>query len=127
MLIARVWHGLTSEKLSDEYLHQLEKLRLTAYRRIPGNQGALVFQRKTSGVAEFLVISVWESYDAIRRFTSPKPLDTALYHEEEYRYLLFPEPKVSHYELAAGRAMLLTVRQTQEQTCEDQSTVEPAD
>ncbi len=128
MLIGRVWHGLTREKLGDEYLHQLQQLRLASYRRTPGNLGALVFQRRTSGVAEFLVISIWESYEAIRCFTGSELVDTAIYYQEEYKYLLFPEPKVSHYELSAhGPALLKTVFQPKEQTCEDQWTAEPAD
>ena len=128
MLIARVWHGLTRENLGNEYLHQLQELRVAGYQRTPGNRGVLVFQRRTSGVAEFLVISIWGSYEDVQRFTGSETVDTAIYHQEEYRYLLFPEPKVSHYELLAHGAVLLKiVLRAQQQTSDDQWTVEPAD
>lgn len=128
MLIGRVWHGLTREKQGDEYLQQLEQFRVAAYKRTPGNRGVLVFQRKSSGVAEFFVISIWESYEAIQRFTESEPLDAAIYYPEEHRYLLFPEPKVSHYELfLSGEILPKTLIQTRERTREDQDTAEPAD
>jgi heme-degrading monooxygenase HmoA len=107
MFIGRVWHGLTREKCGDEYLERLERKRAAAYRRTPGNLGVLVFQRKTSGVAEFFVISIWESYEAIQLFTGSKDVNIAVYDQEDYKYLLFPEPTVSHYELSVGREMLL--------------------
>ena len=128
MLIARVWHGLTRGNLGDEYLYKLQQLRVAGYRRTPGNLGVLVLQRNTSGVAEFLVISIWESQEAIRCFTGSEPVDTAIYYQEEYKYLLFPEPKVSHYALSAhGTVLLKTVPQPQQQPCEDEPIVEPAD
>lgn len=121
MLIGRVWHGLTREKCGDEYLQRLETKRVAAYRRTPGNLGVLVFQRKTSGVAEFFVISMWESYEAIQRFTRSKEVNVAVYDQEDYKYLLFPEPTVAHYELSVGHEMLLKTALQPHEECENLS------
>jgi heme-degrading monooxygenase HmoA len=102
MLIARAWHGITMEKCADEYLRYIEETAIPACRDIPGNVGALVLRRVASGVAEFFVLSVWESYEAISRFTGSKDISKPVYHEEDYKYLCFPETHVVHYQLAVG-------------------------
>ncbi|HWR16858.1 MAG TPA: hypothetical protein VN577_18670 [Terriglobales bacterium] len=102
MLIARVWHGITMEKAADEYLRHIEQTAVPRYRDTPGHVSALVLRRVASGVAEFFVLSIWESYEAIRLFTGSKDISKPVYYEEDYKYLCFPEPRVVHYELAVG-------------------------
>jgi len=41
---------------------------LKDYASIPGNQGVWVLRRVRDGKAEFTLISLWESWDAIREF-----------------------------------------------------------
>jgi heme-degrading monooxygenase HmoA len=106
MLIVRVWHGLTRESLADEYLEHIELVGIAACRSTPGNRGAFVCRRISNGVAEFLVVSIWESYEAVVRFTGSEDINAAMYYGEDYRYLMFPEPKVVHYELLIGEQQL---------------------
>jgi heme-degrading monooxygenase HmoA len=107
MIIARVWHGLTREGSADQYLQHLKKVRVQSYRNTQGCLGALVLRRVVTGVAEFLVISIWDSYEAIQRFTGPKDVNTAIYCQQDYAHLMFPEPKVVHYEIALLESTLL--------------------
>ena len=60
MLIGRVWHGLTREKLGDEYLHQLQELRLASYRRTPGNLARSLPTKdiRSSGVPGYLDLGI---------------------------------------------------------------------
>lgn len=102
MLIARVWHGLTREAAADEYMRHVKRKGIPAYRATEGNRGAFVLRRVHNGVAEFLVVSFWDSYDAIRRFAGSEDINTAIYYAEDRRLLNFREPKVVHYELAAA-------------------------
>ncbi len=48
--------------------------------------------------AEFLIISYWESYDAIRTFAG-EDIDQAVYYPEDKEFLLEYEPDVVHYEV----------------------------
>ena len=102
-MIARVWRGNTPVEKAREYRDVLERTGLEEFRRTPGNRGALVLEREDRGAAEFLVISFWEDFEAIRRFAGPA-LTRAVYYPEDDRFLLGKEPEVVHYEVAAGAA-----------------------
>jgi hypothetical protein len=63
-----------------------------------GNQGVLVLRRINEGRAEFLLVSLWESWDAIRAFAGDD-LEKAMYYPEVQKFLLTLEPTVIHYEV----------------------------
>ena len=98
-MIARIWRGITPAEKGDQYLEYLEKTGLKDYRAVPGNQGVQVLRRTYEGKTEFLLISFWESYEAIRAFAGDD-LERAVYYPEDKEFLLELEPKVTHYEVA---------------------------
>jgi hypothetical protein len=49
-------------------------------------------------VAHFLLISLWESWNAIRSFAG-EDIERARYYPQDAEYLLELEPKVTHYEV----------------------------
>jgi len=100
-VIARIWRGITPESKSDQYLDYLVATGLKDYVVTPGNQGVLVLRNTSEGRAEFLLISLWESWDAIRRFAGDD-IEAAVYYPEDGTYLLTLEPKVAHYEVLNG-------------------------
>lgn len=104
--IARVWHGITREADAQRYLQHIETKGLRAYCAIEGNLGAFALSRVSNGVAEFLVISLWDSIAAIQRFVGGEDISKAIYYPEDRQLLGFPEPKVVHYELVAGELKL---------------------
>ena len=104
--IVRVWHGLTREADARCYLQHIEAKGLPAYRAVEGNLGAFALYRVSNGVAEFMVISLWESKAAIQAFVGGEDIDQAIYYPEDRAYLRFPERRVVHYELAAGKVNL---------------------
>ena len=97
-MIARVWRGHTPEEKADEYLDYLRATGLGDYLAAEGNRGVRVLRRADNGRAEFLLISLWESYDAIRGFAG-EDFERAVYYPEDKDYLLGFEPKVAHYEV----------------------------
>jgi heme-degrading monooxygenase HmoA len=46
---------------------------------------------------EFLLLSLWESHEAIRAFAG-EDLERAVYYAKDEEFLLELEPKVTHYE-----------------------------
>ena len=50
------------------------------------------------GRAEFLTVSYWESYDAMRTFAG-EGIDQPVYYPEDQDHLLEFEPKAVHYEV----------------------------
>jgi heme-degrading monooxygenase HmoA len=101
-LIARIWRGVTRAEHADEYLELLERTGLTDYRRTPGNLGVTVLRRVVEDRAEFVLISYWESMDAIKAFAGEEP-ERAVYYPEDERYLLVKTPTVDHYETPVDR------------------------
>jgi heme-degrading monooxygenase HmoA len=97
-MIARIWRGLTPVSRADDYFEYLKKTGLKDYRSVPGNQGVFVFRRTVGTTAEFLLISLWDSIDAIKSFAGEEP-EKARYYPEDKEYLLDCEPTVNHFDL----------------------------
>jgi heme-degrading monooxygenase HmoA len=98
-MIARIWHGATPSSKCDRYLEYLNDTGIPDYRATEGNQGVYVLRRIEGDRAHFLLLSFWESLDAIQRFAGPD-FEKARYYPEDEEFLLELEPKVSHYEVA---------------------------
>ncbi len=96
-MIARIWRGVTSAEKAEEYFAYLMETGLKDYHAVPGNRGVQVLRRTYEGKAEFLLISLWESYEAIRAFAGDD-LERAVYYSKDQEFLLELEPKVTHYE-----------------------------
>jgi heme-degrading monooxygenase HmoA len=100
-VIARVWRGRTAKTLAEEYTAFLEKTGLKDYRATSGNRGVRMLRRIDGETAEFLLISLWDSFDAIARFAG-EDVERAFYYPEDDRFLLEKEPRVTHYEVISG-------------------------
>jgi len=59
---------VTDAARADEYAEYLERTGARECRATPGNRGVYVLRRIKQHRAEFTFISLWESFDAIRRF-----------------------------------------------------------
>ncbi len=97
-MIARIWRGVTRESDKDTYFKYLQETGLKEYAETPGNHGVWTLCRVYDGKAEFTLLTLWESWDAIKAFAGPD-YEKAVYYSEDQRYLLELEPKVSHYEV----------------------------
>src|SRR6266704_256190 len=98
-MIARIWRGVTLAERGEEYLQYLKETGLKDYQAVPGNQGVEVLRRSYDGKTEFLLISYWKSFEAIRAFAGDD-MERAVYYPKDEEFLLELEPKVTHYELA---------------------------
>lgn len=100
-MIARIWHGRTLVSQADEYLEYLKRTGIKDIKSTDGNRGIFTFRRIANGEAEFLMISLWDSFDAINKF-SGKDLERAVYYPDDKKYLLELDPKVHHFEVLVG-------------------------
>ena len=98
-MIARTWAGATRAADADAYLDYLHATGLAAYRATPGNRGVLTLRRIEGGRAEFLLLSLWDSEDAIRRFAGDD-IGRAVFYPEDERFLVARDEHVNHYEVA---------------------------
>lgn len=97
-MISRIWHGVTAADRSDEYLEYLNKTGVPDYQATDGNWGVYVLRRIEGDKAHFLLLSLWQSTDAIVKFAGPD-MERARYYPEDKAYLLEFEPTVTHYEV----------------------------
>jgi len=100
-MLARTWHGVTEAAKADEYLEYLNKSGIAEYRATPGNLGVYVLRRIEGDKAHFVLLTLWESAEAIKRFAGPN-MKAARYYPEDEQFLLELDPNVTHYEVMAG-------------------------
>jgi heme-degrading monooxygenase HmoA len=98
-MIARTWAGATRAADADAYLDYLHATGLAAYRATPGNRGVLALRRVEGDRAEFLLLTLWDSEDAIRRFAGDD-IGRAVFYPEDERFLIARDEHVNHYEVA---------------------------
>lgn len=97
-MIARTWQGVTRAEDAEAYLVYLESTGLAEYRKTPGNRGVLGLRRIVGDRAEFLLLSLWDSKEAIRAFAGDD-IDRAVFYPEDERFLIGRDEHVSHYEV----------------------------
>jgi heme-degrading monooxygenase HmoA len=97
-MIARLWHGVTMAAQADEYLDYLNRTGVPDYQATEGNRGVYVLRRIQGDEAHFLLISFWESTEAICKFAGDD-LEKARYYPEDQQFLREFEPNVIHYDV----------------------------
>ena len=97
-MIARTWAGATRAADADPYLAYLHDTGFAEYRATPGNRGVLALRRVQGDRAEFLLLTLWDSEDAIRRFAG-NDIGRAVYYPEDERFLIAKGEHVNHYEV----------------------------
>ena len=98
-MVARIWRGATKAEDGDVYLEYLHRTGFAEYRATPGNLGVLGLRRQENGRAEFLLLTLWESEKAIRRFAGEE-IERAIFYPEDERFLVERGERVSHFEVA---------------------------
>ena len=102
-MIARIWHGRTLTAKADEYERYLNASGVERMLKTDGNHGVEVLRKADGPRTDFIVISYWESVDAVKRFAG-KDYQKAVILDRDREFLVEVEPNVLHYEVvrAAG-------------------------
>jgi heme-degrading monooxygenase HmoA len=97
-MIARIWHGAVPNGKAEDYTDYLLRTGIAEYKATPGNRGVQMLRRTEGGVTHFLLISHWDSYDAIRAFAGDD-ITASHYYPEDTEFLIELEPTVTHYDV----------------------------
>jgi heme-degrading monooxygenase HmoA len=97
-MVARTWWGATRADDAAHYLDYLRKTGLAEYARVPGHRRTLTLRRIAQGRAEFLIVTLWDSMDAVRQFAGDDP-ERAVFYPEDDRYLVARDEHVTHFEV----------------------------
>ena len=100
-MIARIWRGATRAADADAYMDYLRMTGIKDYEATPGNRGVQVLRSVRGDEAEWVLISFWETLDAVRAFAG-EDIERAVFYPEDERLLLRKDLTVTHYELLKG-------------------------
>ena len=103
-LVARTWRGSTRAADADAYLEYLRQTGLRAYRETPGNRGVLVLRRAAGDRADFLLVTLWASREAIRAFAGDD-IGRAVFYPEDSRWLVAYDEHVEHFDVVGRDAL----------------------
>jgi heme-degrading monooxygenase HmoA len=74
---------------------------VAGYAGTPGNRGVWMLRRDTGETTEFVMFTLWDSLDAVKRFAGDD-YETAVFYPEDDRFLVERDPRSTHYEVAAA-------------------------
>jgi heme-degrading monooxygenase HmoA len=97
-MIARVWHGSTRPADADRYVSHLRRNVVPELTAIAGFRGVQILRRVREDRVDFIVMTTWESVEAIVRFAGADA-ETAVIAPEAQAILTSYDPRAAHYEL----------------------------
>jgi heme-degrading monooxygenase HmoA len=97
-MITRIWHGWTTPENAEGYQAMLEAEILPGIHRIEGYRGAHLLRRELEGgEVEFVTVTYWDSYDALRAFAG-EDYEVAVVPPEARAVLTRFDGRSAHYE-----------------------------
>jgi len=97
-MILRMWRGRATVEKSGEYVDHATNKVFPALCAIEGHRGAYLLRRAVDGAIEFVVLTLWESMQAIRRFAGVQP-EKAVVEPEARAVLTACDEFVTHFEV----------------------------
>jgi heme-degrading monooxygenase HmoA len=97
-MIIREWRGRARRSQADAYPRHFRERVISDLRDVPGFMGAQLSRRDVDGGVEFLVLTQWQSMDAIRGFAGTE-VDKAVVEPGAAATLVEFDERVRHYEI----------------------------
>jgi heme-degrading monooxygenase HmoA len=97
-MISRQWRGLAHANQAQNYVKHLRTETFPALREIPGFVDASILSRPVAGGVEFLVVTRWESLDAIAKFAGAYP-EVAVVPAKAAAMMIEYDPRARHFEV----------------------------
>jgi heme-degrading monooxygenase HmoA len=95
-MIVRVWHGRTRREGADAYQTHVVSSVFSKLAAIDGYVGGRVLRRETDKDVEFLVMTEWTSWNAIKAFAGQRP-EVAVIEPEARAMLIDADEHVRHF------------------------------
>ena len=97
-MIARNWKGTARPEEADNYIAHLKHETFPQLSGIVGFVSASILRRSTSTGIEFLIVTIWQSMEAIRQFAGDQT-DIAVVPAIVQAMMVDYDRKVAHYEI----------------------------
>jgi uncharacterized protein len=102
-LILRMWRARSTVEKEDAYVQHVTEKVFPSLGRIEGHRGASLLRRRVDGAIEVVVLTLWETMDAIRRFAGSEP-ERAVIEPEARAALTEFDDFVAHFEVVHSTA-----------------------
>jgi len=100
-VISRQWRGLAHPNRAQDYVKHLRTVTFPALRNIRGFVDASILSRSLGPGVEFLIVTKWESMDAIAQFAGPDP-EAAVISPSAADMFIEYDQRVRHFEVIDG-------------------------
>jgi heme-degrading monooxygenase HmoA len=97
-MISRQWRGLAKPAHADEYVEHLRNETFPQISTISGFIDASILRRNVKEGVEFLIVTRWDSIEAIQRFAG-READVAVVPQKVQEVMTEYDRKVRHYEV----------------------------
>jgi heme-degrading monooxygenase HmoA len=104
-MVVRAWRGYGSVANAEGYPRHLLQTVRPKLEQLAGFHGLYLLRRREPEEIEFLVLTLWDSMDAVRAFAGEQP-DLAVVEPEARAALVRFDERVHHYEVLAAPLIL---------------------
>jgi heme-degrading monooxygenase HmoA len=97
-----MWRARSTVDKSGEYVQHATKKVFPTLGAIEGHRGAYLLRRAVDGAIELVVLTLWESMEAVRKFAGKEPEKAVVEAEAEARAraaLTSFDESVTHFEI----------------------------
>jgi heme-degrading monooxygenase HmoA len=103
-MILRMWRAQSTVKEADKYIRHATTKVFPSLRAIEGHRGAYLLRNQVDECVEIVVLSLWESMDAVRRFAGAEP-NRAVVEPDARAVLTSFDDFVTHFDVIRGPEM----------------------
>jgi heme-degrading monooxygenase HmoA len=97
-MIARTWRGAVRREDRDAYARYLQETGIAAYAATPGNCGVWMLCRDLDDRTEFMLLTLWESLEAVKAFAG-EDFEVAVFYPEDERFLIERDEHADHFDV----------------------------
>src|SRR6516164_11839814 len=102
-MILRMWKARSTTSRTEAYIHHATKVVFPKLRAIEGHRGEYLLRREVEDGVELVLLTLWESMEAVRRFAGPDP-NKAVVEPEARAALTSFDDYVTHFEVVDSMA-----------------------
>lgn len=102
--IARFWRGAVRRDDADRYADYLRATGVKEYAETPGNRVVLMLRRDVGDLTEFVMVTLWDSLDAVRGFAGDD-VERAVFYPEDDAFLVERDLSARHFHVVEARGV----------------------